>query len=354
MKIFKLILFPFAFIYGLITAVRNILFDSGIFKEHSFDLPIISVGNLSYGGTGKTPHVEYLIRLLSGGKSIATLSRGYKRKTKGFILADNASLVSEIGDEPKQFKTKFPFVSVSVCEDRNHGVNQLMKLCPKVNCIILDDAFQHRSIKAGLNILLTDYNDLYTNDYILPSGSLREFRCGAKRADIIVVTKCPHNITEDEKKKIISKLALREYQHVFFSFIEYRKILPLNDEDKICSFNSVLLFSGIAGIKPLMEYLLAKKYNVKSLHFGDHHKYSDSDLSKIKESFNNFANESKIILTTEKDIIRIETPEQKEALKGLPVFYIPIVVDFFPSDKEMFNKIIIDYVENAGKNKRND
>ena len=356
MKFLKFLLFPFAFLYGLIMAARNILFDLKIFKTYSFNLPVITVGNLSYGGSGKTTTVEYLVRLLAGKINVAILSRGYKRRTKGFVIADNASLISDIGDEPKQFKSKFPEIMVAVCEDRCAGVNQLLKKKKDLGCIILDDAFQHRSLKAGLNILLTDYNNLFTNDFMLPSGTLREFRCGVKRADIIVVTKCPLRIAIDEKKAIISKIAPDKNQQVFFSFIEYLPILPFKNGTgmKIDSYDSVLLFSGIADTKPLEEYLHVKKYNVISLHYSDHHKYSDSDLIDIRESFDNFAFEKKFILTTEKDIMRIETHEQKEVLKNLPVFYIPIVTNFFSSDKEMFNKIIIDYVENAGKNKRND
>ncbi|MGD0711597.1 MAG: tetraacyldisaccharide 4'-kinase [Bacteroidales bacterium] len=356
MKFFKFILFPFSFIYGFTVAVRNILFDLNFFKTHSFNLPIITVGNLSYGGSGKTPTVEYLIRLLTGKINVATLSRGYKRRTKGFVLADSSSLISDIGDEPKQFKSKFSEITVAVCEDRCAGVNQLLKKNKDLGCIILDDAFQHRSIKAGLNILLTDYNNLYTDDYVLPSGSLREFRSGAKRADIIIVTKCPRTLSETGRKVITGNIAPKAHQQVFFSYIDYLPMLPLNNdtEKSVDKFDSILLFSGIANTKPLEEYLHAKKYEVISMHYGDHYKYSNSDLLKIRESFNNFAANHKIILTTEKDKMRIETYEQKEALKDLPVFYIPIMTDFFPSDKEMFNKIIIDYVENAGKNKRND
>jgi tetraacyldisaccharide 4'-kinase len=352
-KILKIIVFPFSLIYGSVTAIRNLLYNLSVLRSNSFNLPVISVGNLSLGGTGKTPHVEYLVRLLIPVMKTATLSRGYKRKTKGFIEAKNNSSISEIGDEPKQYKAKFPELMVTVCEDRSHGISEILKIYKTIRCILLDDAFQHRSVKAGMNILLTDFSKLYANDCIFPSGTLREFRCGSKRADIIVVTKCPEHISEEERNLIIRKIDPKAYQHVFFSFIKYE---PFKAFDDSCSksssdkTSSVLLFSGIANIKPLEKYLAEKKYSLQSLQFGDHHEYSIGDLVKIKETFNNIADENKIILTTEKDVMRIETEEQKGIFKGLPVYYVPIAVDFSEKDKKMFNEIILDYVTHAGKN----
>lgn len=334
-------------------AFRNMLYDFKILKSNTFDISTICVGNLSYGGTGKTPLVEYLIRLLSPEKNIAILSRGYKRSTKGFVLAKNNSLSSEIGDEPKQYKIKFPNIQVAVCENRCIGVGELLKINSETNVVILDDAFQHRSIKSGLNILLTDYNNLYTRDNILPSGTLREFKHGANRAEIILITKCPKTITEKERDKIKNEINPKKNQNVFFSFIEYAPIQQINknnNNENVSLVNSVLLFSGIANTKPLEQYLSEKKYSVESILFQDHHKYSLNDLVKIRETFNNIAEENKIIVTTEKDLMRIETSEQREIIKDLPVFIIPISVDFFPEDKEMFNLIIWNYVRNDRKN----
>lgn len=337
-------------------AIRNLLFNISVLKQWQGPLPTICVGNLSVGGTGKTPHVEYLVRLLSSSINTATLSRGYKRRTKGFILAENSSLSVDIGDEPKQYKTKFPDLTVAVCEDRCKGVEKIMELIPGTGCIILDDAFQHRAIKAGLNILLTDYNKLFIKDHVVPSGTLREFRCGVDRADIIIVTKCPPTISDEERKSIIAEIHPQNNQHLFFSFINYGYLVKLNDpaiEVNLTNYQSALLFSGIANIQPLKEYLLNKKYLLNSLQFSDHHQFSEQDLIKVRESFNNIADRNALIITTEKDAMRIETQKQQEMLKDLPVYYMPIYVEFFPSDKEMFNQIILNYVTNARKNQRN-
>ncbi len=354
MFLLKIILFPFSFIYGSVIEIRNGLYSGGLIKSNKYNIPIICIGNISYGGTGKTPLVEYLVRLLSPNNRLATLSRGYKRKSKGFIIAKNNSLTAEIGDEPKQFKTKFPELMVAACEDRCKGVSEILKSDADTNCVLLDDAFQHRSLKAGLNILLSDYNNLYTRDFVLPSGTLREHSSSAKRADIIIITKCPQALSPEERRKISNEINPSGNQHLFFSYIEYDSLKKINDFKFEKNFNSkqtVLLFSGIANIKPLEQYFKDRKYSVISLIFKDHHQYSIQDLSKIRNTFNNIADENKIILTTEKDIMRIETPAQKEILTGLPVFYIPIKAEFFEPDKEMFNKIIIDYVTNFGKDK---
>ena len=317
----------------------------------------ICVGNLNVGGTGKTPHVEYLVRLLSESFNVATLSRGYKRKTRGFILADNTSSSLEIGDEPRQYKFKFPSLTVAVCEDRCAGAHKILEQKPQTECIILDDAFQHRWLKAGLNIMLTDFNNLFTRDYMIPSGTLREFRCGAKRADIIIVTKCPETLSETERKKIAEEINPEKNQHLFFSYIHYGSLVKYDDVDAkvdLNTFQSALLFSGIANTGPLNNYLLENNYSVHPLHFNDHHQFTSQDLINIRVTFNNIAKNNSVVITTEKDAMRIETPEQRAILKNLPVYFIPIYVEFFPSDKEMFNKIIMNYVANAGKNKGND
>lgn len=356
MNIISVVLYPFSLLYGVITAVRNFMFNKNIFKVWSFEVPIISVGNLSFGGTGKTPQVEYLIRLLSGTFQVATLSRGYKRKSRGFVEASLTSLSSEIGDEPRQYKTKFPEVHVTVCEERCKGVLEILKINKDMDCILLDDAFQHRSIKPGLSILLTDYNKLYFNDDVVPSGTLREFRCGAGRADIIIVTKCPVKISLQERKNLCEKIHPALHQSVFFSFIDYGPFTRISDPTEIKPMDqntAVLLFSGIANSEPLIDYLLENKVETVVMKFPDHHQYSKDDLIKVRESFNNIATQNKLIITTEKDAMRIESHDQMDILKGLPVYFIPVFTNFFPSNKEMFNKIIFDYVTNARKNQRN-
>lgn len=349
MKILSIILYPFSILYGIAVFIRNKLYDFSIFKTTVFSVPVINIGNINYGGTGKTPHVEYIVRLLHSAQT-ATLSRGYMRKTKGFILADENSTSLSIGDEPKQFKTKFPDIPVAVCENRCNGIKEILRLNPAVKCIILDDAFQHRAVKAGINILLTDYNKLFTKDCVLPSGTLREYRCGARRADIIVVTRCPQTLTEAEREELTKEINPAKHQQIYFSYLKYGNPVKFSDtnfDGNINHENSVLLFSGIANIKPFERYLREKYFSLTSVQFSDHHQYSLKDLQFIRKKFNTFAAGNKIIVTTEKDAMRIESPEQKEILNNLPVFYVPLFVEFFEKDKKMFNQKITDYVANA-------
>ena len=257
MNILRKILYPFAVLYGFITSFRNFLFDKGILKSHSFDLPIIAVGNLSVGGTGKTPQIEYLIRLLSPTNKIATLSRGYKRKSGGFILADASSNAEILGDEPFQFYQKFPNILVAVDANRKNGIEQLIQIS-QPDIILLDDAFQHRKVKAGFYILLTAYNDLYANDFILPTGNLRESRSGAERANIVVVTKCPPNLSDKEKNDIERKLQLESLQKLFFTSIAYDEFI-FSEESQISvseiKNSEKLLLAGIAKPEPFFDYL---------------------------------------------------------------------------------------------------
>ena len=306
------------------------------------------------GGTGKTPHIEYLIRLLSEQYKVATLSRGYKRKTSGFLIASEKSNLVDIGDEPKQYFTKFSQVIVSVCENRVNGITQLIKYDKQpINAILLDDAYQHRSIKPGLNILLTNFKKPFSKDFVFPSGNLREFRKGYKRADIIVVTKCPRNITDVEKNRLIQEIKPKQYQHIFFSYLEYFPMVPFNKNEVTRNpdtASSILLFTGIANAEPLEKYLIAKKYNIQSVHFQDHHVFTLADLNKIKERFNKITDPNKIIITTEKDFMRFENKDFNNILADLPVFYIPIEVNFFENDKKTFNKQVLDYIEHDRKN----
>jgi len=227
MPLLRILFYPLSLLYGTIMLCRNKLYDVGFFSSSAFNIPIISVGNLSMGGTGKTPHIEYLIRLLKPEFYIATLSRGYGRKTKDFLLADTQSTVNDIGDEPLQFKNKFPKMPVAVDEKRLRGVKRILELFPSIQSILLDDAFQHRPVKSGLSIVLTDFNKLYIDDHVVPSGTLREFPMGIKRADIIIITKCPHIPLPIERKGIVDKLKLLPHQKIFFTTICYGEFIPL-------------------------------------------------------------------------------------------------------------------------------
>ncbi len=342
MNLLRKILFPFVIIYGVITSLRNFLYDTGVFKSYSFNLPVIVVGNLSVGGTGKTPQIEYLIRLLSKKYKIATLSRGYKRKSKGFILADANVNASIIGDEPFQFYSKFPNIQVAVDDNRKNGIEQLLSQTSKPEVILLDDAFQHRKVKAGFYILLTSYNELYSDDFQLPTGNLRENKSGAKRANVILVTKCPSDLSNDEQLKIRKKLAILDTQELYFTTIAYDEfVYSENEKYKVSEVRNVdkLLLAGIA--KPQSFFAHLQNNNAECLTFSDHHHFSEKDILEIKSKANN-----KIIITTEKDYARLKGSISKEQL-----FYLPIQSKFL-TEGENFDKIINNYVEFSSRNSK--
>lgn len=327
MIILRYLLFPFTILYGWITSIRNFLYDKGILKSYSFDIPIIAVGNLSVGGTGKTPQIEYLIRLLSPNYKIATLSRGYKRKSKGYILADATSTAESLGDEPFQMHQKFPRIKVAVDADRKNGIENLIKLDDKPDVILLDDAFQHRKVKAGLYIMLSAYDDLFYDDFMLPSGNLRESRRGAKRADIIVITKCPKELSISEQERIKAKIKFEV--PIFFSFIDYDnnvygeketlEISEIIDKDK-------LIIAGIAKPEPFFNFI--RRENDIVMIFSDHHNFSENDLNTIREK-----SKGKIIITTEKDFVRLKT----QNLNNL--YYLPIKSSFLINEKTLISLI---------------
>lgn len=320
--------------------MRNRAFDKGILKSRSFNFPIIVVGNLNVGGTGKSPQIEYLIRLLHNKYKIAVLSRGYKRKSKGFQLADKYSTTSQMGDEPLQFYKKFKDILVAVDADRVNGINSLRKLIPPPQIILLDDAFQHRKVKAGLSILLTSFDDLYVDDFVLPGGNLRESSYGARRADIIIVTKCSSNISHDERGKLSKKLKLKKTQMIFFSTIVYSDTLnSSNDEISITKLNEyrVLLVTGIANSKPLENFLDSVGVVYHHMKYPDHHMFSKLEKEKINRKFESITESKKIILTTEKDYVRSFSSNFEN------VYYLPIrskIID----DEENFNREILSYV----------
>jgi len=349
----RFILLPFSLIYGLATLIRNKLFDWKILPSKTFDIPVISVGNLSVGGTGKSPHVEYIVRLLKDEFKIATLSRGYKRKSKGFKLAGQDPSIKEIGDEPTQFANKFPSLHVAVDNSRVNGINNLIEKFPELETIILDDAFQHRYVEPGLSILLTDFHKLYMNDFPLPAGRLREFRSGAKRADRIIVTRASKVVSPITRRRLEGIIKPREHQKLYFSYIKHGKFTPIPGFDFKPSKNkyfSILMVTGIANTYPLEIYLKKHCEELEILKFQDHHQYTTKDIEKINEIFNNIFTENKIIITTEKDAMRFREPAIFKALRGLPICYVPIEVVIHQDDSKNFNNQIISYVRENKKN----
>lgn len=343
-KTFRLILLPVSIIYGLVIYARNYLYDKKILRAVKFNFPIICVGNLVMGGTGKSTMVEFLIDILRHEMNVATLSRGYKRRTKGYIQASEKTSALEIGDEPMQFHVKYPGVSVAVCEDRLVAVPQILQDKPATNVIVLDDAFQHRAIDAGLNIILTQYGDLYTHDFFLPSGDLRDEKASAKRANIIVVTKCPANLAIEEKNSIEKDLHLKDEQTIYFTTLEHG--LPyhiLTKEEKPLSLEKeVLLVCGIANPEPLKKYLEENTAAFYQLHFSDHHIYSIDDLKGISKKFEQMQSSQKFILTTEKDAVRLIKFEN--TLMDLPFYVLPVRNRFLFGEEEKFTSAIKQYI----------
>lgn len=344
LKSFRFILFPLSILYGIIIWVRNKLFDKNYIKSASFNFPIICVGNLAVGGTGKTPMAEYLIRLLKVDKKVAVISRGYKRKTKGFGIAGPQTTAIEIGDEPMQIHEKFPDITVAVAEERVVGVSQLLHELPDTGVIILDDAFQHREIRAGLNILLTDYNNLYTRDFLLPAGDLRDLRSSSQRAQIIVVTKCKPYLSEVERQKIISEIRPLPYQKVFFTKIKYSVPYHLfTKEELILDIKSeVLLVCGIANPSSIKEVLNKYVASYEILSYPDHHIFDTDNLKEINRQFDRIKNPHKIILTTEKDGVRLM--KFRKSLESLPIYVFPMRHSFLFGEKEVFDNKVENFV----------
>lgn len=341
----RIILLPISLLHRIVLIIRHKLYDWRLLKSKRFDMPVICVGNLNLGGTGKTPHTEYLIRLLKNDFRVATLSRGYGRKTKGFQLAHHQSSHETIGDEPLQYFHKYPEIQVAVDENRVEGVGKLLKSKNTPEVILLDDAFQHRSINAGLNILLTEYQRLYCYDLLFPAGTLRDVRSAAKRADIIVVSKSPKILNESGKQQIINKLRQNEKQKVFFSTLEYAPLKPINETAKQVLYenaDSVLAFCGIANPKPFVEELKKNYETVDFLHFVDHHAYSENDMKAILKRFENLGNGKKIIVTTEKDTARLTNSPYFCQFEGVPLYDLPVTVRFH--EEEKFNEEILSYV----------
>ena len=346
LRSFRLLLLPFALIYGLIIIIRNWMYDKKYLHSVSFNFPLICVGNLSVGGTGKSPMVEYLLKILTPKFKVATLSRGYKRKTEGYVLADENSTALEIGDEPMQFHIKFPDVPVAVGEERIVGIPHVLQDRPDVQAIILDDAFQHREIRAGLNILLTECNDLFTDDFFLPTGDLRDQRASYKRSHIIIVTKCSPSILEVEKNKIIEKINPLAHQQIFFSTIRYGNPYHIfhHAEIKMTQKDEVLLVCGIANPKPLKDYVHENSSTYYQLTYSDHHIFSIDDLKDIQKRYEQIQAENKYILTTEKDAVRLM--KFSEELQNMNLYVLPIEPEFLFLGTRKFNKTVVDFIKN--------
>ena len=348
MELLRILLIPFALIYGWIISIRNLLFNWKILPSVKYPFPVISVGNLTMGGTGKTPHVEYLIRLLSPDYDVSTLSRGYGRKSKGFLQATKANYASDIGDEPLQYFRKFNSIGVFVDEKRRRGIEKIQEINKNTEVILLDDAFQHRYVEPGLSILLTDFHKLYTRNYLLPAGQLREPISGARRADIIIVTKTSSVLSPILARQLIDELKPEPHQQVYFSYIKYGIFTSLWSNDltleKGTHFGMILLFAGIANTYPIEDYLREHCNELVVIRFKDHHQFTTQDLKRIKRNFDDLYSPNKLLITTEKDAMRLLQPELVEIAVQLPVFYLPIEVEIHKKYKQQFDNQILNYV----------
>ena len=353
----SIFLYPVSLIYGLITSARNFLYDTGVLKSYEFSIPIICVGNLTVGGTGKTPHTEYLADLLNKSFKVAVLSRGYKRNTTGFHIADSASSANDIGDEPMQIHRKFTEIIVAVDRDRVHGVRKILEEKPDTGVIILDDGFQHRRIIPGLSVLLTDFERLMIYDALLPYGNLRESLSNMRRADIILITKSPEDISPIQRRIIVKEISKAPYQNLYFTSLTYKDPLPVfENPDQELNLNSqnedggIVLVTGIANPKPLSEFLQNKFSEIIHLSFGDHYHFTEKDIEKITGTWHSLKSARKYIITTEKDAARLrEFTNIAEPVRSA-FFYIPLGINFLNNDKDEFDNLIVDYVR---KNKRN-
>lgn len=344
----RILLSPFAIIYGLGIGIRNFFYDTGLLKSANFNIPVISIGNLSIGGAGKTPHVEYLIRALKEYTDIAVLSRGYKRKTKGFRFVELNHNALYAGDEPLQYKRKYRDIVVAVSESRAIGIPQILKTYPQTKVVILDDAFQHRAVNPTKNILLTQYDMPYSKDYLLPSGRLRENRSASQRADIVVVTKCPSNVGNVNIDEWREDLQLEERQKLFFSYYQYDNPYSFFNGQRLQleDTTDILLISAIANTSYLLDYLSNITPNINHLDYEDHHLFTKQDIEYVNRVFTETANSKKIILTTEKDAMRLALFYNELAELKLPIYVLPVQVQFHFEGKNEFDNEIKDFLLN--------
>jgi tetraacyldisaccharide 4'-kinase len=355
-SIWKIILLgPLSFVYGVIVWLRNFLYDHKVLKSKEYEIPIISIGNISVGGTGKTPHTEYLLRMLNKEFSIAVLSRGYKRKTKGFRFVETNSTALESGDEPLQIKKKFPDAIVAVDANRTRGIETLLEKFPDLNLIIMDDAFQHRRVKSGLSILLNNFSHPISKDFLLPLGRLREGKSSVFRSHIIIVSKCPYELKPIERRIMHKEMEVLPYQYLFFSTLKYKTLKPvfpdvvkvLNGDFLHLKKHNVLAFTGIAKSENFIEYLQPKCQTLKHLKFSDHRNFTLRDIKLISKNFEALNND-KLIITTEKDAVRLKTNSIFPDELKKHFYYLPIEIELLISDdeKQQFDNQIFSYVRN--------
>jgi tetraacyldisaccharide 4'-kinase len=355
MKLLRLLLFPFSILYGIGVIIRNFAYDYGVLKSHKFDLPIICVGNLSVGGSGKSPMTEYLINLLKWNFTLAAVSRGYGRKTSGFHFVEIDDLVENTGDEPLQMKRKFEGISVVVCENR---VEAIEHIAWENDLIILDDAFQHRSLNPGLSILLFEYSFFQSFQTLLPAGNLREPMFAKDRASIIIITKCPQNITEHQKQAISKRINLKTDQSLFFSYLRYGKLKSVFEDRlsrDLSSLNdsvNLILLTGIANPKPLLDQFNAMQIKVIHHEYPDHYNFTERNIVKLVNAFKKLGSGDNLIITTEKDAQRLNSMKFKNYFSNIPLFYLPVEADFAEAEKVVFNNLIIKYATESANNRR--
>ncbi len=345
----RIFLLPLALLYGMVVRIRNLFFDWGILPSEAFSIPVISVGNLSAGGAGKTPHVEYLVRLLKDKYHVAVISRGYKRKTKGYVLAEPQHRSRDIGDEPLQIHKKFPDIFVAVCESRRKGIKRLLKDHPEINLVILDDAFQHRYVKPGLNLLLTGYFNPFFNNFLLPVGNLRDMKSRAKKADAVIVTKTPHVFSPLDRRFFLKKLEPYQLKKIIFSKLTHQRLQPLTEATPPKpqkNIKTIFLLTGIANPEALQEYLKTQCEELIVHRYPDHHQFSRQNLQKLRKAFHESLSRSKIIVTTEKDAMRLHNTDLQKELAETPVYYLPARVVFHEGEKKKFDRIVHRFLAN--------
>jgi tetraacyldisaccharide 4'-kinase len=339
--VFKILSAPLALIYGSVTSFRLFLYRMNIIRSSKFDIPILSVGNLTMGGSGKTPHVEYIIRQLQPFINTGILSRGYKRRTQGFRFVNDNDTVDSVGDEPLLYKLKYNEIPIAVGENRALAIPLMLSGAPQINTIIMDDAYQHIGVKPYINILLTEYNLPFSDDYIFPIGRLREYANGYNRADVIIVSKCPQNLTATEKKNLLEKIKPQSHQSVFFSYIQYgNPYLFSNTAQRVTLTASIdtMMLTGIASESYMFEYLKKNTNSVKSLAFKDHYTFTNFDVAQAKGIFDNIESKNKIMLTTEKDTTRLLSHREYILQNNIPLYILPIEVKFFDNDFDHYLK----------------
>ncbi|MEN6453634.1 MAG: tetraacyldisaccharide 4'-kinase [Prolixibacteraceae bacterium] len=354
----KIFLYLFSIFYGAVVYIRNFLYDYNLLKSTEFDIPVISIGNITVGGTGKTPHTEYLVNLLKKHAEVATLSRGYKRKSKGFVMVETGSNVLDAGDEPLQIKRKFPEVRVAVDENRVHGIKRLLQEEVQPDVIVLDDAFQHRRVNPGINILLIDYNRPVDSDSLLPLGRLRERKYQQRRANVIIYTKCPDEITPIRRRIILKEVNIRPYQSLYFTTMEYGEPVAVFPEEAVPVPSlrekqvSSIMLSGIASPGQFRDYLSSKTSLLDELVYGDHHRYSEKDMKQIEQKYEHHKEQAPFILTTEKDAMRLSGETGLSPVVRSRLYYIPVKIKFLESEGKSFDKKIVGYVKDNRSNRK--